>query len=222
MSAGSLVYYITDRQAFAGDERNRRLRLLDKIAEAAAAGVDYIQLREKDLRARDLESLAREAMRIVQEQSKLGEGGRSVTSFLINSRTDVALSVGAAGVHLRSNDLSPADVRKAWHLANSTAEPVLSASCHSLEEVQRAAANAVSLAIFAPVFEKNNSPNVEAAGLENLRLACHAKIQVLALGGVNLKNAKACLQVGAAGIAGIRLFQENNIGDVVRSLRDGG
>ena len=57
-----LLYYITDRAAFPGDEPTRRRRLLDKIAEAASHGIDYIQLREKDLSTRDLESLAREAM----------------------------------------------------------------------------------------------------------------------------------------------------------------
>ena len=62
MAESCLLYYITDRTAFAGDEPTRRRRLLEKISEAARAGVDYIQLREKDLPARELESLAREAV----------------------------------------------------------------------------------------------------------------------------------------------------------------
>ena len=57
-----LLYYITDRTAFAADEPTRHHRLLDKISEAARAGVDYIQLRENDLTTRELESLAREAV----------------------------------------------------------------------------------------------------------------------------------------------------------------
>ena len=65
MAENYLLYYITDRTAFPGDERTRRLRLLDKIAAAATQGVDYIQLREKDLSTSDLESLAREAMSIM-------------------------------------------------------------------------------------------------------------------------------------------------------------
>src|SRR5215831_6870656 len=96
-----LLYYITDRTAFAADEPTRRRRLLEKIAEAARAGVDYIQLREKDLTTRDLESLAREAIAVVRESRK------PTAALLINSRSDVALAVGAEGVHLRSDDVSP-------------------------------------------------------------------------------------------------------------------
>ena len=62
MAESCLFYYITDRTAFFGGERARRRSLLDKIAEAATHGVDYIQLREKNLSARDLERLACEAM----------------------------------------------------------------------------------------------------------------------------------------------------------------
>ena len=65
MAKSCILYYITDRTAFPGDDRTRRHHLLDKITEAASAGIDYIQLREKDLPTRDLESLAREAGREV-------------------------------------------------------------------------------------------------------------------------------------------------------------
>ena len=65
MAQHSILYYITDRSAFPGDESARRRRLLEKISEAASVGIDYIQLREKDLCARDLESLAQDAMRII-------------------------------------------------------------------------------------------------------------------------------------------------------------
>ena len=56
-------------------------------------------------------------------------------------------------------------------------------------------------------------------GLVALQQACRAKIPVFALGGITLENAVACLHAGAAGVAGIRLFQENRIVDVVRALR---
>ena len=78
------LYYITDRKQFAGPEPERRERLLQKIEEASRSGVDYIQLREKDLPSRELEQLAREAMRrLAGSKSKL----------LMNSRTDIALAV---------------------------------------------------------------------------------------------------------------------------------
>jgi thiamine-phosphate pyrophosphorylase len=200
-----LLYYITDRTQFAGDEASRRRGLLDKIAEAARCGVDFIQLREKDLSGRELEALAREAVRTVRENS-------SQTKLLINSRTDVAIACGADGVHLRSEDVLPGEVRKAWRQA----APVISVSGHSADEVARAAAEAVDLAVFAPVFEKQGS---SAAGLDGLRAACEHSIKVLALGGITRENAGVCIEAGAAGVAGIRLFQENDVAKVVGALR---
>jgi thiamine-phosphate pyrophosphorylase len=215
-----ILYYITDRKAFPGDELTRRRCLLDKIAEATSAGVDYIQLREKDLSARDLESLAREAIQIIRNNKQ------SKTTLLINSRTDVALATEAQGVHLPANDLSPNEIRQIWKcgagaLARETSprDPLISISCHSPEEVAEAASNQATLAIFAPVFEKKDAPRSTATGLEALRKACLARIPVLALGGITLQNAASCLQAGAAGIAAIRLFQENGITQIVSSLR---
>src|SRR6202163_4984216 len=105
MADRCLLYYITDRSQFHGDELARRHGLLAKVAEAARAGVDYIQLREKDLSARKLETLAREVVAAVRENSPS-------TRLLINSRTDVALAAGADGVHLRGDDVEPREVRQ--------------------------------------------------------------------------------------------------------------
>jgi thiamine-phosphate pyrophosphorylase len=233
MADSVLLYYITDRTAFPGDEPTRRRRLLDKIVEAATAGVDYIQLREKDLSTRDLESLAREATRIILQQRT--ENRELRTALLINSRTDVALAAAAPGVHLPANDVSPADVRKAWSACGPgapsassgqapareipPADPLISISCHSPQEVSQAAANGATLALFAPVFEKKDAPGTTPTGLDALREACRAQIPVLALGGITLQNAASSLQAGAAGIAAIRLFQENDIACLVRNLR---
>jgi thiamine-phosphate pyrophosphorylase len=225
MAENCLLYYITDRSAFAGDEHARCRRLLDKIAEAAAGGIDYIQLREKDLPTRELEALAREAMLILREEQLTTEGRRVTTALLINSRTDVALAVAAEGVHLRAEDVSPHDVRRAWRAAADKQrqtlrpEPLIAISCHSPEDVARAAANGANFAVFAPVFEKKDSPGSIPTGIDGLRLACQEKIPVFALGGIDLRNANSCLRAGAVGIAGIRLFQENEISEVVRALR---
>jgi thiamine-phosphate pyrophosphorylase len=224
MPDSCILYYITDRNAFPGDNTTRRSRLLDKIAEAAAAGINYIQLREKDLAARDLESLAREATQII---SQLRTENRELrTALLINSRTDIALATNASGVHLTANNLSPKEVREIWKCGAgapareiSPSPPQISISCHSPEEVMQAASNQATLALFAPVFEKKDAPKSIPAGLNALRQACRAKIPVLALGGITLQNAASCLQAGAAGIAAIRLFQENEISLIVRSLR---
>jgi thiamine-phosphate pyrophosphorylase len=110
-----LLYYITDRAQFPGNEAQRRRRLLEKIAEAARCAVDYIQLREKDLSAVELETLACQAAQTIHESVPLRTGNRQqVTALLINSRTDIAFAAGAAGVHLRSDDISPAEARKIW------------------------------------------------------------------------------------------------------------
>src|SRR5207245_3476743 len=101
---------IDDRNQFSKYESLRRRLLLHKIAYAARCGVDFIQLREKDLSARELEALAREAVGIVQKNVG-AENRESGTRLLINSRTDIAIAVGADGVHLRSDDLSPSHVR---------------------------------------------------------------------------------------------------------------
>jgi thiamine-phosphate pyrophosphorylase len=97
--------------------------------------------------------------------------------------------------------------------------PLIFVSCHAAREVARASQEAADFAVVAPVFEKRESSQQPALGLEGLRQACRHNISVLALGGITLQNASACLNAGAAGIAAIRLFQENEIGEVVRSLR---
>jgi thiamine-phosphate pyrophosphorylase len=207
-----LLLYITDRTQFPGDENARQRALLAKIAEAAGCGVDFIQLREKDLPPRDLETLARAA--------RLGTENRQLkTGLLINSRSDVALACGAAGVHLPTDDVSPSEVRKIWAKAGNAARPLITVSCHSGDEVARAASEQADFALFAPVFEKKDAPQVSPGGLDRLREACRQRIPVLALGGVTLENAGACMDAGAAGIAAIRLFQENDIAEVVRRLK---
>ena len=213
-----LLYYITDRTQFPGDQPERHRRLLAKIAEAASCGVDYIQLRERDLPARELEKLAGEALQSVAT-AKLTAGNRELrTALLINSRTDVAIAAGADGVHLRSDDISPDEVRQLWGQCGASARPLIGVSCHSVSEVSAAASQNADFAVFAPVFGKANV-DVPATGLDALRKACQQEIPVLALGGITVENARSCLQAGAAGIAGIRLFQENALSQVVEQLR---
>jgi thiamine-phosphate pyrophosphorylase len=214
-----LLLYITDRVQFPGDESARQGALLAKIAEATRCGVDLIQLREKDLPVRELEILARAAVRVVRENSPLRIEKRELqTRLLVNSRADVAIASGADGVHLRSNDISPSDVRKIWLACGQRTSALVCVSCHSANEVARAASEAADVAVFAPIFEKRDAPQASPAGLDGLRAVCRQKIPVLALGGITLENTRVCLDAGAAGIAGIRLFQENDIAEVVRRL----
>ena len=211
-----LLYYITDRMQFSGNAHEKRLQVLGKIAECAAAGVDYIQLREKDLNARDLQELAVEAARLIAQN--IG------TRLLINSRIDVALACGASGVHLPANDL-PASEARAIFGRIGHASPVIAVSCHTAEEVASAEAHGADFAVFGPVFEKNGQPN--HAGLEQLESACSRPrlggkaMPVLALGGITIENARRCRDAGASGIAGIRLFQQDDVEWVIRKLREG-
>jgi thiamine-phosphate pyrophosphorylase len=208
-----LLYYITDRTQFPGAESERRQRLLKKIAEAAHAGVDYVQLREKDLPARELESLAQDAAQVIRES-------HSKARLLINSRTDIALAARADGVHLTSNDISPFDVRKIWHAAQKPDEPIIGVSCHNEAEVIEAKRAAGDFVVFGPVFEKRGVAELSETGIDQLRKACRHKIPVIALGGVTLQNARSCIEAGANGVAGIRLFQEGDVSTTVQKLRN--
>ena len=209
-----LLYYITDRKGFAGTEAEQQTAVLRRIADAARAGVDYIQLREKDLRSHDLESLAREAVRAVRENSE-------TTRLLINRRTDIALACGADGVHLASGELRASEVRSLWKKC-SDREPTIGVSAHSLADVQRAKTEGANFVVLAPIFEKVQI-GAKGIGLRALGEACSPTVSggfaVLALGGVNAANVRDCLQAGAGGVAGIRLFQSGDVRKTVRLLR---
>ncbi|HLO07964.1 MAG TPA: thiamine phosphate synthase [Terriglobales bacterium] len=209
-----LLYYITDRSQFSGDADSRRAQLLATVSHAARCGVDYIQLREKDLSAHDLELLAREIVQLRTENSKLNTG------VLINTHTDIALACGANGVHLRSDDISPAEVRAIWSHSGAGTRATIGVSCHTRAEVACAAEGGADFAVFGPVFEKYKAGgSTRPTGLEVLHEACQEKIPVIALGGVTLENASVCIQAGAAGLAGIRLFQQQELDKVVAALR---
>jgi thiamine-phosphate pyrophosphorylase len=213
-----LRYAITDRARFKGDELARRSALLAQAARLAAAGIDFLQLRENDLSAADLASLARKLLATLRAHTP-------APRLLINSRADVALATCADGVHLTSapGQLTPGQIRTLYAAA-SLPEPVISLSCHTLDEVARAASSAQderpTHILFGPVFEKvvaeshpsqksiANKKIATGAGLDMLRAACLAAepIPVLALGGITRGNAASTLAAGAAGIAAIRLF----------------
>jgi thiamine-phosphate pyrophosphorylase len=218
-----LLYYITDRTQFPGVDAEQRAALLRRIGEAARAGVDYIQLREKDLSARELESLTREAVNVVRDNS-------TDTKLLINGRADIALACDADGVHLPGGDLPASEVRTLW-MKSAMRPPLLGVSAHSVADVRYAEAHGADFAVLAPIFEKAGT-SAKAIGLTSLREACRApsapgdveapyrgSFRVLALGGANLANARDCIAMGAAGVAGIRLFQSGDVAETVKRLR---
>jgi thiamine-phosphate pyrophosphorylase len=149
-----------------------------------ALGVDYIQIREKDLPGRELfEFVAAVMVRRGVLRSKI----------LVNDRADIAVAAGADGVHLPS------------HAPIVTLPGLIVArSCHTEEEVRVAKADFV---VFGPVF---SSPRKgEPVGLEALRRSCGYQKIVFALGGVTPENEQLCMEAGAAGIAAIRLFMNS-------------
>ena len=178
--------------------------LVERCAALARQGIEFLLIREKDLAAGELVALCRSVLEAVRERT-------SSTRVLVASRADVALAAGLDGVHLASgsSELTPSEVRRLY-ARSGRAEPFVTASCHTLEDVLRARSEAASAGLFAPVFGKmvEGVQVAPSAGLETLYEACReaAPMPVLALGGVTWKNAPDCLRAGAAGVAGIRLF----------------
>ncbi len=175
--------------------------LRNSILRAAAAGAGWIQIREKDLESGDLVELVRFAV---------AESRAAGTRILVNDRLDVALAANAAGVHLGENSV-PLETVIAWRRSSGRSDFLVGVSCHSLESARAAWRGGADYIFFGPVFATPSKAAYGAPqGLERLREVCGAvEIPVLAIGGVNLENARECLAAGAAGLAAIRLFQES-------------
>lgn len=181
--------FITDRASAGGADQ-----LLAIITRRLQEGIELIQIREKDLPARSLYDLVRAAIELPNPHA---------TKFLVNSRADVALAAGAHGVHLPGNSVSPASIRR-------IAPPgfLISVACHSIEDVVTAEVERADLVLFSPIFPSSSKVIESPKGLGALSRAVRSvKIPVLALGGITAANTPECLQAGAAGVAGISLFQ---------------
>jgi thiamine-phosphate pyrophosphorylase len=205
MGRRSYLYYITDSSQLETPERVDAL--LERIGAAFRAGVDWVQVREKRMPARALCALVERAARLP---------GKGAGKLLVNERLDVALACGADGVHLPADALPSGVVRRA-----TPRDFLVGASCHTVEEVEAAAREGASFAVLGPIFATpGKGPPL---GVELLRQACGRvaplRFPVLALGGVTLENAAACLDAGAAGLAAIRLFQTADVATTVARLR---
>ncbi len=218
-----MLYAITDRWLYAENEADGRARLVGLAGVWAANRVAFIQLREKDLSARDLVELARAMLRAIHSAMPRGVG---MPHLLVNGRVDVALAAGAQGVHLPAGPdaLAPREVRSIFAAAGRSQPPVISVACHTLEEVKAARQQSPNCILFAPVFEKvipkneiasggrrnsDGAQKLPGVGLSLLQHACDAAapVPVFALGGVTADNAPDSIRAGAAGVAAIRLLQ---------------
>jgi len=191
-----------------------------KIEAAAEAGVDWIQIREKDLSGKDCSSLTREAL---QRVAKSSARKAAPTRILVNDRLDIALSQRAGGVHLGENSLPLTEVKRLLENRGERNDFLIGVSCHSLQAARAAASGGADYLFFGPVFA---TPSKAAfgvpQGLERLAEICRAvPVPVLAIGGITLENAPDCLAAGASGIAAIRLFQDApDLFSLVQSLQE--
>ncbi|MGD0922638.1 MAG: thiamine phosphate synthase [Terriglobia bacterium] len=181
--------YITDRRTLEPKP------LLPLIQEAIRAGLDLVQIREKDLATRELLELVKGAVDAARGTS---------TRIVVNDRLDVALAAGAAGVHLGTQSLPARVVRQ-----QVPKDFLVGVSCHTLEEALSAQSAGADYVVFGPIFETPSKlPYGPPLGLGKLReVTMRVKTPVLALGGITVERVRSCLEAGAAGIAGISIFQ---------------
>ncbi|HEY4710625.1 MAG TPA: thiamine phosphate synthase [Candidatus Acidoferrales bacterium] len=197
-----ILCYVTDRKALGAADPVRSL--LGKIRRAQTSGVDWVQLREQDMPARELLTLASAAV----------GGPATEARVLVNDRLDVALAAGAAGVHLGRASVPAREAVRWLRKTNPPAGFRIGVSCHRREEACEAEDAGASYVYFGPVFDTPSKRSYgPPLGTQRLAQVCGAvRIPVIAIGGVNEQNAAECVRAGAAGIAAIRMFQE---------LRDG-
>ncbi|HEX5411974.1 MAG TPA: thiamine phosphate synthase [Terriglobia bacterium] len=194
--------YVTDRHGLCST------RLAAHLRAAIDAGVDLIQLREKDLDTASLISLSNAAVEMARESN---------TKVVVNDRLDIAIATHAHGVHLGGQSAPPEAVRR-----HVDSDFLVGVSCHSLEEALRAERAEADYILLGPIFDTPSKRLYgPPLGLNTLsEVTNRISIPVLALGGITVERVRACLQAGANGIAGVRLFQEGPaIAARVRGLR---
>ena len=218
--------YITDRLQL------KSVPIASVIRETLRAGVDMVQIREKDLPTRELTALVEEALSAAREAPSVARTSRprwrghsfaplrtgsARASVLVNDRLDVALAAGAGGVHLGGQSMP------VWAVRQAAPHPfVVGVSCHSLGDAIAAESSGADYLLLGPIFETPSKLKYgPPLGLEELRkVTARVGIPVLALGGITVERVRLCLEAGAAGIAGIRIFQDcESIEALVRELR---
>jgi thiamine-phosphate pyrophosphorylase len=215
-----ILCYVTDRRSLPLEgAENARVALARKMETLLRAGIDWVQIREKDLAARELSTLTRESMVF----AAAGREAHTAARILVNDRLDVALADQAGGVHLGENGLPLRHAKRLVEARGSGGGFLVGVSCHSLDAAKSAGREGADYVFFGPVFATPSKARFGVPqGIERLASVCRAvEIPVLAIGGVTLENAGRCLAAGAAGIAAIRLFQDAaEPARIIQSLRN--
>jgi thiamine-phosphate pyrophosphorylase len=170
-----------------------------------------VQIREKDLTSRELITLVEEAL------SATREPGMGSARVVVNDRVDVALAGAADGAHLAAHSMPVQVVRRFVPRAF-----LIGVSCHSLGEAIAAESGGADYLVLGPVFETPSKLGYgPPLGLEKLRdITSRIRIPVLALGGITVERVRPCLEAGASGVAGIRIFQDcESVQERARELR---
>lgn len=180
--------------------------LTEWARRVAAAGVDAIQLREKDLPDRAVYELARFL------RARLP----TTTAILVNGRADIAVAAGADGVHLPASEVSPAIVARRWG-----ERLLVGRSTHTIEEIEDAASGRADYVTYGPVFPTPSKPGHDGVGLEALSVASSAvEVPILAVGGISREEIPAVAAAGACGAAAIRLFTGPDLPSVVAGAEE--
>ncbi len=206
-----MLYLITDRQKLPRTANKSALDTLTEfVGQAFCAGVDLVQIRERDLRGGELFSLTKRIAEIARPHKG---------QVLVNDRADIAAACMGVGVHLTTRSMPVEVVRKTFG-----DELLIGASTHSFAEARDAEEGGANFIVFGPIFETASKKLYGApVGLAALhQVASILTIPVLALGGIKLSNFKDTLAAGANGVAAISLFTEaNDLHNLARTIQEG-
>jgi|Deesub1362B_J571_1020462.scaffolds.fasta_scaffold00011_36 thiamine-phosphate pyrophosphorylase len=175
------ICFITDRRLSA-------LSIEDTVKAVLDAGVKWVQYREKELTRREIYLTAERLRRITQEYGAV---------FIINDHADIALSVGADGVHLGQDDLPLKEARKVMK------DKIIGISTHDLEQAKEAEEGGAEYIGFGPVFSTSTKKAAGTPrGIEVLKKVTDAvSIPVVAIGGIKLDNLEEVIKAGAEAVA---------------------
>ena len=196
-----LLYAVTDRSWLNG----RTLR--SQVEEALDGGATFLQLREKNLDDAHFLEEARELQALCRERG---------VPFIVNDNADVALAMGADGIHVGQHDMEAGDVRRLLG-----PDRILGVSAQTVEQALLAQERGADYLGVGAVFPTGSKDDADDVSFEELRAICEAvTIPVVAIGGISLSNVKKLAGSGICGIAVISaIFAQKDIRLAAEQLR---